>query len=324
MRTLFFRYLFLLLIGTIITFLTGCVQTLPQAGKILPGTYQSTVEMTFRGFKRDFLVHVPTNFTPQKTYPLVVVVHGAFSSASAFSEISGFNELADREGFIVSYANGVGIFGFLRHWNAGFCCAYAAENKIDDTGYLKQIIESSSKSLPINRERIFLVGFSNGGMLVHRFATEYPEYPKSVAVVSATIGAIDVNIKPEWKLKPPPNPVSVFLAHGTADDSIPYEGGAREGSNGELTFYSFKQSVEFWLNTNQCSQTSDTRYTRENAVEKKSWEDCSKNKKVVKVSLANWNHRWPGVYHTSRLSQDDSLFNYNLTKEIWEFFKAHP
>lgn len=313
------------LLPTIIAFtlaFTACTRILPPADKILPGTYQNTVNMTFRGFNRDYLIHIPVNYSPQKTYPLVIIVHGAFSSASAFAEVTGFVELADKEGLVVLYPNGVGIFGFLRHWNAGFCCAYAAKNKIDDTGYLKQIIDNALKKLPIDRDKVFLVGFSNGGMLVHRFAAEYPNYPRSVAIVSATVGAIDADTETEWKLKPPETPVSVFLAHGKADGSIPYEGGSRRGSNGKLSFYSFKQSVEFWLNTNQCSQASETRYTQENAVEIKSWEDCTKSKNVVKISLANWNHRWPGLYHTSRLAPDDSLFNYDLTREIWEFFKA--
>lgn len=321
MSVLFLRCPILLI--TIALTLTGCTRTLPQADKIkiLPGTYQSTVDMTFRGFRRDFLVHVPANFSPHESYPLVIVVHGAFSSASAFAEITGFSDLADKEGFIISYANGVGILGFLRHWNAGFCCAFAAENKIDDTGYLKQIIKSTSKSLSIDQDKIFLVGFSNGGMLVHRFATEYPNYPRSVAIVSATVGAIDVNVNPEWKLKPPTTAVSVFLAHGKADDSIPFEGGSGQGSNEELSFYSFEKSTEFWLKVNQCTHTNETRYTREKAVEIKTWESCRENKNAVSYSLANWDHRWPGIYHTSKLSPDDLLFNYDLTKEIWEFFK---
>jgi polyhydroxybutyrate depolymerase len=301
--------------------IASCTPTLPETG-IKPGTYKSTVEQTFRGFNRDYLVHIPTGFSSRKSHPLVVVIHGAFSSASEFADITGFSDLADEETFVVIYPNGVGIFGFLRHWNAGFCCAYAAENTIEDTSYVKQIIDDSLERLPIDRRKVYLVGFSNGGMLVYRFAAEYPEYPAAIASVSATIGAKDINAQKEWKLATPEQPVTAFIAHGTADTSIPYDGGFRQETGGEISFYSVNQSVAFWLKANQCSAHHSVQTLSAGAIELKYWGTCKKNSKVKQVSIKNWDHQWPGSHYTGKRSSTDPLFKYDLTRVIWDFFTS--
>jgi len=55
-----------------------------------------------------------------------------------------FGRLADSENFIVMYPNGFGIMGFLQHWNAGHCCGKAADNKVDDVGFVAAAIQSKN------------------------------------------------------------------------------------------------------------------------------------------------------------------------------------
>jgi len=38
---------------------------------------------------------------------------------------TGWSDLADREGFVVLYPEGIGLLGYLQHWNAGHCCGRA-------------------------------------------------------------------------------------------------------------------------------------------------------------------------------------------------------
>jgi len=76
---------------------------------------------------------------------------------------SGWSQLADREGFIVIYPEGIGLLGFLQHWNAGHCCGKAAEDDWDDVAFIEAAINGVSIQYEIDKHRIYMVGFSNGG-----------------------------------------------------------------------------------------------------------------------------------------------------------------
>ena len=87
-------------------------------------------------------------------------------------KFSGFSALADREKFLVLYPDGMGLFGYLQHWNAGHCCGKAAKDKVDDVGFIAAAIEDVCDHLRVDRSRIYMLGFSNGGMMAYRFAAE--------------------------------------------------------------------------------------------------------------------------------------------------------
>ncbi|MEN8780988.1 MAG: PHB depolymerase family esterase, partial [Desulfobacterales bacterium] len=167
----------------------GCRSTLPQDNRLVrPKTYQGAVDIRINGFRRTYLVHIPPGYTPEIPLPLVVVIHGAFDTAEGMEKFSNFSRLADTENFIVMYPNGFGIMGFLQHWNAGHCCGKAADDKLDDVGFVAAAIEDVDVRLKIDRDRIYMVGFSNGGMLVYRFAAERGELLAAIAPLAASIG----------------------------------------------------------------------------------------------------------------------------------------
>jgi polyhydroxybutyrate depolymerase len=148
----------------------GCAVSLPQDRPVGPKTYKNTLNIRVLGARRTYLVHIPSDYNPQKQLPLVVVIHGAFDTAKGMEKFSGFSDLADKEKFIVMYPNGIGILGFFQHWNAGHCCGKAASDNVDDVGFLAAAIEDVSARLKIDAARIYMVGFSNGGMMAYRFA----------------------------------------------------------------------------------------------------------------------------------------------------------
>ena len=93
---------------------------------------------------RSYRNHLRTLRNNERPLPLVLVLHGAFGSAREIEQVSGFSELADREGFVVVYPNGIGLFRLLRHWNAGFCCGRAMRAGWDDMGFLLKLLETLS------------------------------------------------------------------------------------------------------------------------------------------------------------------------------------
>jgi poly(3-hydroxybutyrate) depolymerase len=58
-----------------------------------------------------------------------------------------------------------------RAWNAGICCALALRN---DVGYLVDVVHAVEASVPVDTTRVYVVGFSNGGMMALRAICSAP------------------------------------------------------------------------------------------------------------------------------------------------------
>jgi polyhydroxybutyrate depolymerase len=304
--------------------LNGCVTPLPQSGDTGSSTYIKKLPITVMGMRRSYLVHVPPDHQSAGPLPLVVVIHGAFSTAGEMERQSGFSELADRDKFIVVYPNGAfGILGFLQHWNAGHCCGRAAEKNIDDVGFLDTVIADIEKRFNIDKHRIYTVGHSNGGMLVYRYAAERSEKVAAMAVVAASIGGRASEQDPVWIVPPPAHPVPLIAFHGKEDWNVPYNGGRSPEKGGTREYFSVEQSIDFWVLNNKCREAPirDTLYN--GLVSRQIWTDQDNNSCVTLYSLEKWGHEWPGKYFTGSLGDDNPLKGFDAAEIIWQFFKSH-
>jgi polyhydroxybutyrate depolymerase len=302
---------------------TGCTASLPKDHPAGPRTYKNAMDIRVMGARRTYRVHIPPDYNPAVPLPLVVVIHGAFDTAAGMEKFTGFSDLADKENFIVMYPNGMGIFGFLQHWNAGHCCGKAASDKVDDVGFVAAAIEDVRARLKIDPERIYMVGFSNGGMLAYRFAAERGDLLAAVAPLAASIGGRPSDQEPEWRIPDPVRPLSVISIHGLADDDIPYEGGVSLHRGGTRTYWSVEKSIGFWVSHNGCNPRAAESYLDNGRVHIKSWGVCRSDTEVALYLLENWGHVWPGKYFTADLAEDDPLKNFDAAEIIWGFFKSH-
>jgi len=305
------------------TFLTACAKTLPVNLVTGPATYEQELDIWANGFKRSYLVHVPPGYDRQKPLPLVVVIHGAFDTAAGMETYSGFSDLSDRENFLVLYPNGMGLFGYLQHWNAGHCCGKAAKDKIDDVEFIETAIEDVCSRLRVDRQRVFILGFSNGGMMAYRFAAEKTELLAGAAFLAASIGGRPSESEPEWRIPNPEGPLPVMVMHGMADQDVPFEGGSSKRRGGPRTYWSVMESVEFWLEHDECENKPVKRHLCDGRVDVTFWQDCAGHTAVSLYLIKDWAHDWPGRYFTGKLSQNDPLRQFDAAEIIWEFFKHH-
>lgn len=301
----------------------GCMPALPQGTEVGPKTYKNSVNIEINGFRRTYLVHVPPGYGPDSPLPLVVVIHGAFDTAEGMEQASGFSRLADRERFIVLYPNGMGILGLLQHWNAGHCCGKAADDRVDDVGFIVATIEDVCSRLRVDRERIYLVGFSNGGMLAYRFAAERGDLLAAVAPMAASIAGRASEDKPEWRIPEPVQPLSLIIMHGMLDDDIPYEGGISRYRGGPRTYWSVERSVDFWVTRNGCNAPPAAQSLYQGKVVLKSWTDCANSTEVTLYLISEWGHLWPGSTFTAALPPNDPLRSFDAADILWNFFKSH-
>jgi polyhydroxybutyrate depolymerase len=301
---------------------SGCTTSLPKDHPAGPKTYKNTMDIRIMGARRTYLVHIPSEYDPLEQLPLVVVIHGAFDTAGGMEKFSGFSDLADRERFIVMYPNGMGIFGFFQHWNAGHCCGKAAADEVDDVGFVADAIEDIRTRLQIDPDRIYMVGFSNGGMLAYRFAAERGDILAAVAPLAASIGGRTSEEVPEWHIPDPVRPLSVISLHGLADDDITYEGGISRHRGGTQTFWPVDKSIQFWVKHNDCNPRAAETDMNSGSVHLKSWGVCRNDTEVALYLIEKWDHRWPGKFFTAKLDDDDPLKNFDAAEIIWDFFKS--
>jgi len=294
---------------------------LPPPGQA--ATYEAKVDVRFHGFRRTYGVHLPPSYNSARPLPMVVVIHGAFDTARGMERFTGFSALADQEDFIVVYPNGIGILGFLQHWNAGHCCGKAAADGIDDVGFLTKVIEDACASLAVDRRRIYMTGFSNGGMMVHRFAAERGDLLAAVAPLAATAGGRQDNKAPEWVIPDPVCPMPLLAMHGLADANVPFDGGTSRAHGSTRQFWPVKRSLAIWTRRNGCSMACVTRDERQGKVHITTWQDCTSGANVVLYTLEGWGHDWPGPYFTAKLDAQDPLRDFNAARIVWDFFKGH-
>jgi polyhydroxybutyrate depolymerase len=306
----------------VLLLLWGCSENFPGFDNPRPGTYEHTLNLRVYGFRRSYLLHVPKGYDPSAAAPLIVALHGGLRTARQMEEESGFSELADREGCLVLYPNGVTFFGWLQHWNAGHCCGQAMKDGVDDVDFLTRVIAQTCLRLNVDRSRIYLAGYSNGGMLAHLFAAQKPELLAAVATIAATIGSRPSSSEAEVHIAPPKGPVPVISFHGREDDVVPYEGGISSGGWSHV-YVPVKESLAFWMKANRVAPLPQKEEMRGGKVLKETWSGTHKRTEIVSYTLEGWKHGLPTKQNTRKLPESDPLADFHATEHIWEFFKGH-
>ena len=138
------------------------------------------------GLTRRYLVH---DFSAGKPAPVVIVLHGGGGHPENAVSMSQMDAVAAREHFIVVYPGGTGGMtgGKLLTWNAGHCCAYAREKKIDYVGFISKMIDTLVASGRADPKRIYVTGMSNGAMMTHVLARQLPD---RIAAIAPIVGAV--------------------------------------------------------------------------------------------------------------------------------------
>jgi polyhydroxybutyrate depolymerase len=131
------------------------------------------VSLYVNGAVRTARVRLPATLSGPKA-PLVLALHGSDGSARGLEQLTGYDAVADREGFFVAYADGLPIdlgAGFVaQSWNSGECCEPATSAQVDDVGFLTALIEDLQRRYPVDPDRTFVVGHSNGAIMAQLLA----------------------------------------------------------------------------------------------------------------------------------------------------------
>jgi polyhydroxybutyrate depolymerase len=261
---------------------------------------------------RQYLIHPPSAGVSQSAVPLVVVLHGAGSDPGEIEASSGFSALADQERFVVVYPEATGT-GEGRSWNAGFCCGRQAEEGVDDVGFVLRVVDHVAERVPVDRERVYLVGYAEGGMLAYRVASERTGELAALAVVAGAMG-VRVPGEEEPRMVPPARfPLPVMIMHSLGDESIHYW--ERDAGQGPV-YVDVVKAVERWVVSNVCGFMPKIRNERDGLVLRRSFVGQAPVEVVV---LKAWGHGWPGRQATDQLPESSALRGFDAAEVIWGF-----
>ncbi len=178
------------------------------------GEYDKTIKVD--GVDRHYLLHVPPNYDPNKPMPMILALHGMGGNSEDFEKRTKLNETADKDGFIVVYPDSTEWFNQKdwKTWDTDDGIIPPGKH-VDDTKFLRSVIDTTQNQLNVDDKRIYMAGISNGGMMTMHAAGALSDKLAAVAVVSGAMSG---------KEESPTQPLSVLNIHGTNDTVIPIEG----------------------------------------------------------------------------------------------------
>ncbi len=249
------------------------------------------------GRERSYSVHLPPGGA-RGQMALVVVLHGGAGSGKGAAKQTHFSAEADKLGFIVAYPDGTdrkrplislfGKAGFLT-WNAGGCCAYAMENRIDDVDFTRAMVAGIEKDFPIDRARVYATGISNGAIMSYRLACDASD-------IFAAVGPVAGVVFPPCK---PREPVAVIDIQGSDDSNMPVKGGVGDKAFTKTDYPPLQDSISLLAGADNC---------REQPVQSQPMKDvrltdytgCRTGTEVALYMVEGGGHSWPGGERMAR------------------------
>ena len=302
---------------TISIFLFSCKKEGGPTLSVDKPSEQKTINITFDGVARNFIVYLPSGYNNSGKMPLIFAIHGGSGTPEGMINIANFKTIADRDKVVLVYPEGV-----QKNWNDG---RPTAPNQlgINDVGFFNQMCDYMINNYSVDVKKIYATGISNGGFMSTRLGCELSNRIAAIAVNAATIEA--TTIAPNCK---PNRPVPALYIHGTTDPLVPFLGGQiTAGGTAGGTILSHFQAIDKWVTINGCNPTPTVTDLPDIAndgttIKQRVYSGGANGSEVVSYVVLNGGHTWPQGYQylneaiIGKTSQD-----MNACEVIWTFFK---
>lgn len=265
---------------------------------------QTNGSINHNGLNRTFVFYTPNSWDQSQQLPLLILLHGLTQTGPGVMSITGFNDIAEQNNFIVCYPDGIN-----NAWNANMNVSVSSA---DDKGFIETLVHYFQDNYNTNPLKQYLCGFSNGGFMSHKMACESSECFAAIATVSGNMSDTTyANCNPQFS-------PAVLHIHGTADAIVLYNGGAATG-------VSVDQTMQKWETFLSCDQNPTTVQMPNinlldlSSPERISYSNCSSPLELIKITGAG--HQWPGI---STLVGGAGTINMDFysPQVIWDFLSG--
>lgn len=293
---------------------------MPCIGHLVPGDY--TFSLQSGGVGRHYMLRVPPiiESNPDKPLPVVMVLHGAGSTAMGSSRHYGWREKADKEGFLAVFpeatplrTSGSALRWNPNVWNDGSGRGFTEKHAIDDIAYLRTVLDDVAAKTPVDSEHVFCTGFSNGASMCFRVGVEMADRIAAIAPVSGHL----------WLKDPKPaRPISMMLIAGTADPLNPIDGGPAKNPwehKAEMK-PPMEDSVKAWVKIIGASD-DPTDIVEKGDVKTFTYGPGPTGAVAVFIVITGQGHEWPGAPRVLPEGLSGrAVDSINATNTIWSFF----
>ncbi|MHB2018116.1 MAG: CE1 family esterase [Candidatus Xenobia bacterium] len=266
----------------------------------------SVLHVSVHGTMRAYRFHLPAD---RNTYrgPLVMALCGTETGAAGFEQTCHLDREADEEGFVVVYpepqAGG---------WHG-----------TEELAFVQAVMRDAVHRWFLDWHRIYLVGFSNGGVLTYTLAEQLSNRLAGAACVAANMPDDLRNLEPQLGL-------SLLVVNGTRDPLMPYHGGPVSPRLGGGNVLSTRETVEHWVNADECDAAPPavpmTTETVQDGIEVQvqRWHGGRDHSDVACYRVQGAGHTWPGAL----LDLPSTLIGrqcraFDAADTVWQFLKSH-
>jgi len=271
---------------------------------------QSTVNGTIQsgGLTRDYLLYIPASYTGATAVPLLFNLHGYTSNNLEQLFYGDFRPIADTANFLMVLPNGTLDAQGNRFWNT-----FLGNSSVNDVGFIRDLLNSLQANYNIDANRVYSTGMSNGGFLSYSLACELNDRITAIASVTGSMIQSKLNACDLVR------PVPVMEIHGTADNTVPYNGSPL------ATFVAIPTLVSAWVGFNNCNptptitQVPNINTTDGCTAELQRYTGGDLGSTVEHYKINGGGHTWPGAAFNIGVTNQD----FKASQEIWRFFRQY-
>ena len=232
---------------------------------------------------RKMIVYAPSGV--EKNRPLVISMHGMNQTMNDQKNQTQFQSVAAANNFVLVFPQSNGTMWEL--WGT------------NDINFILAIIDEMYNRFGIDRDRVYLSGFSMGGMMTYYAATQIADKIAAYAPVSGFLmDGPNTNSS---------RPIPIIHVHGMDDNFVPYS--------------NVQSHIDAWVKRNGCPATPvvtkpyPTNAPSSSLSSKKYYGPGKEGVEVVFISVAGVGH-----WYSDNSWSADGIFT---SQEIWNFCKKY-
>ena len=232
--------------------------------------------LNVNGTNRQMTVYAPKNI--EQGRPLIIQMHGMNQDAAYQKNAAKWEPIADTARFVVVFPEGQN-----KAWDI---------SGDKDLNFIKAIINEMGNKYGIDKNRVYVSGFSMGGMMSYHVANKMGDQIAAIAPVSGGGG-----------VNSPKRAIPIMHTHGTTDEVVNYN--------------STVNTVKSWVSAQKCSGSSQKikpypANKSGSAASLEIWSGCTDNVEVRLMTIDGKGHWY---------SMDEASVNTSV--EIWNFVKNY-
>lgn len=235
------------------------------------------------GLQRTYSVHLPYDYEATES-PVVIMLHEAGASGESVKFRTSFDLDADAYKMMAVYPNATS------DWAYGCGCTEAEADSVDDVQFLLDMIDELDADYGIDRDSVFLVGYSEGGLMAQKAVCDASDSFAALATVAATMS------EPVAAACEPATNIRFLMIQGTEDDDFPWEG----LDQGAESLLAADTVLGFWAEKNGCGERLESVYLGADSyfqfeVFREGFDACPDNGEAIMLRMEDAGHGWPGV-----------------------------